>query len=334
MNSLFSSTSGNPAQRFEKTDPRAVLRGITLLAGFLSASTSLADALDDYMALVTGSFDSSAQAERDKRYDNAIWHTAEIWSGEPNLRWTYAENWLEGMPQPYRQRINRYKLEADGSILVDSFALPDAQRYVGAWQDPQRFEDLSPTDLTADIACPARLARTGAQRFEGGTSGQSCRNAYKGAAYLVSRSLADETGVKNWDRGFNALGEQVWGPVAGPYEFKRQGSENCASPVLMLVYGEIHDRQAFGAYVRALAESDLYPSNQGYYRAISPATTTFEGQPPPGRGVVLARFPCLSAAERFWNSPEYQQIKTLRKGAADFEVNVFNELPVPEYLSW
>lgn len=301
-------------------------------------NTALADALDEYLPLVLGSFDSSAQASQDKRYDNAIWHTTEIWAERnpkaTGVRWTYAENWLEGMEQPYRQRITRYELDADGSIVAESFPIPDAERFVGAWQDAKRLDVLSPDDLSGKGICPARLARTGTQRFEGGTDGQACRNKYKGASYMVSRSYTDANGVQNWDRGFDDNGKQVWGPVAGGYRFKRQGSESCNKPVLMLVYGEIFDRPGFGAYIQALGASGLYPEVGGYYRAISPAIDTFEGSPPATRGVVLARFPCLNAAQQFWNSQEYKEIKVLRKDSARFEVNVFDELPVPTYVDW
>jgi uncharacterized protein (DUF1330 family) len=292
-----------------------------------------ADSLSDYLALVVGSFDSSAQASRDDRYDNAIWHTAEIWSDDDAVRWTYTENWLENTDAPYRQRINRYSLTEDGSILAESFPVPDAQKFIGAWNDPDRFDSLTPV-AHIDPLCPARIARTGPQRFEGGTSGQACNNAYRGASYMVSRSVADADGVSNWDRGFNAEGEQVWGPVSGPYRFTRQGENTCSEPVLMLVHGEILDRSKFGAYIQALGSSGLYPKNNGYYRAISPVIDTFEGSPPANRGVVLARFPCLEAARGFWNSDEYQEIKKLRKDSSRFEVTVLRELPIPDYVNW
>ncbi|GAB5415681.1 MAG: hypothetical protein Cons2KO_32840 [Congregibacter sp.] len=310
------------------------LTAIVISLCTLSPSVVTADALDDYLPLVIGSFDSSAQAARDDRYDNAIWHTTEIWNDRDDARYTYSENWLAGMQAPYRQRITRYTVDIDGSIQAESFAIPEAEKYIGAWQEPARLDALTPDALADAGTCPARLAKTGPQRFEGGTDGQRCRNTYKGASYMVSRSLTDAHGVQNWDRGFNASGEQVWGPVSGPYRFTRQGSESCDAPVLMLVHGDIFDRKSFGAYVGALAKSGLYPSVGGYYRAISPAVDVFEGEPPKTRGTVLARFPCLAAAQRFWNSPKYQEIKQLRRDTSRFEVTVFNELPVPDYVSW
>jgi uncharacterized protein (DUF1330 family) len=63
---------------------------------------------------------------------------------------------------------------------------------------------------------------------------------------------------------------------------------------------------------------------------MSPALEVFEGSPPPERGVVIARFPCLEAARQFWYSPEYAEIRKLREGIAEFEVLVLPVPPVPK----
>lgn len=312
----------------------AALGTAMLLAVFPRASMAGSDALERYLSLATGSFDSSVQAARDQRYDHAIWHAVEIWPGDARERWTYSENWINGAETPYRQRITRYTTLDDGSILAQGFVFPGAAAYVGAWREPSRFAELERSLLDAGGSCEARIAHTGESRFEGGTSGQSCRNTYKGAAYMVSHSVVDANGLVNWDRGFDADGRQVWGPRSGGYRFLRTGAAQCAEPVLMLVHGEIRDRARFGAYIKALGESGLYPRNRGYYRAISPALEVFEGKPPPERGIVLARFPCLAAAQAFWNSGEYAEIRKLREGIADFEVTVLRELPVPDYADW
>lgn len=103
----------------------------------------------------------------------------------------------------------------------------------------------------------------------------------------------------------------------------------CDEPVIMLVYGEIYDRAAFERYADALAGSGLYDKYGGYYLAISPILAVFEGDPPPGRGMVAARFPCAERARAFWHDPVYEEIKRLRAGAADFEVTLLRALPVP-----
>jgi uncharacterized protein (DUF1330 family) len=297
----------------------------------IAATAPLAGVLEEFVRLQAGSFTSAVQARNDKRYDVATWHIVEIWprsaAGE---RWLYTESWLEGAPKPYLQRISRVREDGPGALRVTRYTLADADRWVGAWQEPARFAQLDRKQLTELTGCDGVMVRTGPQRFEGGTIGAACVNAYKGARYAVSTTVLGDGEMLNWDRGFSADGSQVWGPTEGGYRFRRVGEEGaCVDPVRMLVYGEIRDRKAFGAYVRAIAESGLYAKNGGGYEAITPALEIFEGVPPPTRGVVIARFPCLAAAKAFWNSPEYAQIRKLREGIADFEVLVLPTPPVP-----
>jgi uncharacterized protein (DUF1330 family) len=193
------------------------------------------------------------------------------------------------------------------------------------------FGNLKPAELAELHGCDAVVTRAGAGRFEGSTSGARCRNSYKGATYAISQSVLTADEMVNWDRGFDASGNLAWGPAAGGYRFRRVGETGaCVQPVRMLVYGEIKDRKAFGAYVRAIAEAGLYAKTGGYYEAMSPALEVFEGSPPPERGVVIARFPCLEAAQRFWHSPEYAEIRKLREGIAEFEVLVLPVPPIPK----
>jgi CpeT protein len=301
--------------------------GLAIACALLPAAR--ADVLDDYVRLQVGSFTSEAQARQDARYDAVTWHIAEIWpDDDPAERWLYTESWMPEAPAPYMQRISRLQLAADGSISARRYMLPEAPRFVGAWREPGKFGGLKASQLTDLPGCDGVITRAGAGRFEGTTVGARCRNSYKGASYALSQSVLTADEMMNWDRGFDANGALVWGPAAGGYRFRRVGEAGaCVQPVRMLVYGEIKDRKAFGAYARALAESGLYPRNGGFYEAMSPALEVFEGAPPPGRGVIIARFPCLEAAQRFWRSDEYAEIRKLREGVAEFEVLV---LPVPQ----
>jgi uncharacterized protein (DUF1330 family) len=235
---------------------------------------------------------------------------------------------------PYMQRISRVVAEADGTLSARRYTIPAAERFVGAWQEPARFAALTPADLEALDGCDLVLVRTGQDRFEGGTVGNRCGNAYKGSSYAVSQATISAAGFTNWDRGFAADGTQTWGPRYGGYRFRRiNAPRGCVDPVRMLVYGDIQDRKAFAAYGRALGQSGLYPKNGGYYEATSPALEVFEGSPPPGRGVIIARFPCLEAARAFWYSPEYAEIRKLREGLATFEVLVLPGAQLPAYLA-
>jgi uncharacterized protein (DUF1330 family) len=310
-----------------------VRRWASLWVALWSAAVAAAPSatLDEYVRLQVGSFTSEAQARQDLRYDAVTWHIAEIWpDGRDDERWLYTESWMPDAPAPYMQRISRLRVEPDGSLVGRRYTLPEAARFVGGWRNPAVFDSLKPAELSELAGCDAVITRAGAGRFEGGTTGKRCSNSYKGAAYAISQSVLTAEEMVNWDRGFSEGGELVWGPAAGGYRFRRAGETGaCLQPVRMLVYGEIADRKAFGAYVRAIAESGLYPKNGGYYEAMSPALEVFEGSPPPGRGVIIARFPCLEAAQRFWRSEEYREIVKLREGIAEFEVLVLPVPPVP-----
>lgn len=309
------------------------MRTLSLLLLFL-AQSSVADVLDDYMALATGTFSTAAQAAADSRYDAVTWHIAEIWADrDPDARWLYSESWMDEAERPYLQRLSRISQNADGSLTAERFRLPDALQFTGAHTDVTRFDALSAEDLDPVDGCDAVLVRAGVDRFEGGTAGRQCPSSYKGASYALSHMTLYADGMVNWDRGFTDSGELAWGPAAGGYRFMRVTSDStCAAPVRMLVFGEIQDRAAFIAYVRAIAESGLYERFGGYYEGITPALDVLEGDPPPTRGVVISRFPCLEAAQAFWGSDEYAEIKPLRAGIAEFEVLVLPTPPLPEWL--
>jgi len=290
------------------------------------------DPLGRYLELRVGTFSSEAQARSDQGFMAVTWHIAERPDDGSGLHWLYLEAWMPEAEGPYLQRLTRHHLESDGTIIAQPFRLADPGAMVGAWEEPER---LSAIDLDALIevqGCELEIVRTGSDRFEGQTRGARCANTHRGAAYAVSQSVLTATGATNWDRGFSADGTQVWGPSSGAYRFRRvaEGIEHCDTPVRMLVFGTIHDRQAFGAYGRALMESGLYPRTGGYWTAISPALEVFEGEPPPGRGVVISHFPCIEAARAFWFDEQYQnEIIPLRRDVSEFEVLVLPTVPRP-----
>lgn len=292
------------------------------------------DPLDAYFELATGSFTSGAQAQRDKRYDDVVWHIAEVpVLRDDATRWAYVEQWETGSDAPYRQRLQSYQLSEDGSIVVRSYRLPEAAAYVEAWKSPDRFAGIDTGALKAADGCDVALARTGERRFEGSTSGQQCKTTWRGAAFVISHSLVTEDKMVNWDRGFASDGTQVWGPMQGGYEFQRLSQAAvCAAPVYMVVYGNIYDRARFGAYARAIGEAGLYPKTQGYYAAITPTLDVFEGEPGESHGMVLVEFPCLQAARDFWYSDDYEAIKPLREGISNFTVTIVPSLPKPDYI--
>lgn len=101
-------------------------------------------------------------------------------------------------------------------------------------------------------------------------------------------------------------------------------------PVLMVVYGPLHDRDRMIAYGKAIADSGLYRKLGGYYVNSPRVAAVFEGSP---TSMIIVRFPCLANAKAFWNAKDYQEkIKPMRlnPSAGDFTVAVYPEIPVRE----
>jgi uncharacterized protein (DUF1330 family) len=108
-------------------------------------------------------------------------------------------------------------------------------------------------------------------------------------------------------------------------------AQTCDKPVLMIVSGPTHDRARMMAYAKAIADSGLYQKLGGYYLNMPRVVATFEGTPPAGHSTLIVRFPCLTNAQAFWNSREYQErIKPLRlnPSAGDYLVTVHEEAPL------
>lgn len=112
-------------------------------------------------------------------------------------------------------------------------------------------------------------------------------------------------------------------------------NEHDPKPVYMLVLADLEDREPMADYARAMQEHQLYEKTEGYYTALGRPVEVFEGEWADHQSMVLARFPSLEHARRFWHSPEYQhQVKPLRAGAGKFRVAVFEELPAPPRIGW
>lgn len=89
----------------------------------------------------------------------------------------------------------------------------------------------------------------------------------------------------------------------------------------MIVLAEIDDLADFMGYATAAAE--LIPKFGGRYLVRGARTAvTLEGDWPEARKVVVSEWPSIEMAHRFWNSPEYAQIRQLRAGKARVSVRL------------
>ncbi len=90
-------------------------------------------------------------------------------------------------------------------------------------------------------------------------------------------------------------------------------------PAYMIVTAKIADREAFiGGYGQAAAK--LVAQFGGRYVLRGPGVSLLEGDFGEGASMVISEWPDRAAAEAFWNSPDYAEVKKLRAGIADCQV--------------
>jgi uncharacterized protein (DUF1330 family) len=89
----------------------------------------------------------------------------------------------------------------------------------------------------------------------------------------------------------------------------------------MIVTADIRDRDAFReGYGKAAGA--LVQQFGGRYLLMGPGATLLEGDFGDGASMVISEWPDKDSALRFWNSPEYAEVKKLREGLADCQVLV------------
>jgi len=85
----------------------------------------------------------------------------------------------------------------------------------------------------------------------------------------------------------------------------------------VIVETDIHDPERYERYKAASPAS--IAAGGGRFVARGGDLTVLEGDWRPSR-VVILEFDDLEAASRWYHSPEYQEVKRLREGAADLRV--------------
>lgn len=179
------------------------------------------EALSALQQAMTGTFTSAAQASADDAYYDITLHMYPIWKDKGY--WLYVEQAVSEMPaKPYRQRI--YQLEqVDRRTFKSSvYTLDNEAEYVGDWQVPASFDDLTAADLQLREGCAVMLTRQQDGTYKGSTVDDRCKSTLRGAAYATSEVMIEEGRIVSWDRGFDEAGKQVWGAEKGGYVFLRE----------------------------------------------------------------------------------------------------------------
>ncbi len=186
-----------------------------------SANSSSNPELDALQRAMTGTFTSAAQAAADEAYYDITLHMYPIWKGKGH--WLYVEQAVSTTPdQPYRQRV--YQLEQVDKRTFKSvvYTLDNEAEYIGNWQVPASFDEMTEADLQLREGCAVILTKQRDGTYRGSTVDDKCKSELRGAAYATSEVTIEEGRIVSWDRGFEASGEQVWGAEKGGYVFLKQ----------------------------------------------------------------------------------------------------------------
>ena len=90
-------------------------------------------------------------------------------------------------------------------------------------------------------------------------------------------------------------------------------------PAYMIVTAKISDRDAFIQGYGAAAGA-LVKKMGGRYVLRGPGAELLEGNFGAGASMVISEWSDKDAAQAFWNSEEYKEVKKLREGIADCQV--------------
>ena len=166
---------------------------------------------------MTGEFGNAAQAEADPSYRRVRLRARRIWPERSPGFWVYTEqSFGGGSEDPYRQRIHHVTAIGENAFRSRAYTLPDPSRPF----DETALETLSVEALVGRPGCDILLVRQG-DSFVGSTNGTECGNILRGASYATSEVRITADTFYTWDRGFDADGVQVWGPIRGGYELRR-----------------------------------------------------------------------------------------------------------------
>lgn len=126
---------------------------------------------------------------------------------------------------PYRIRVLNL-INSGDRIEIENYNLKGEREFYGASRDLQRLSTLTRDRLEKMPGCNMVVEWTG-KSFRGNVEpGKACMVERKGQlTYLDSEFEIDDHRFMSLDRGRNPeTDEQIWGSVAGPFEFVRWAS--------------------------------------------------------------------------------------------------------------
>lgn len=124
------------------------------------------------------------------------------------------------LASPYRQRFLRVAPAADGSgVESGTFKPAKPETLTGLCSRPEAARTVD-FDASRPLECSVILKPTG-KDYVGSTPEGGCPASFRGAVRIANTVVLQPEGMETWDRGFDAVGKQVWGAKEEPYRFRR-----------------------------------------------------------------------------------------------------------------
>ena len=172
---------------------------------------------------LTGSFSSHAQAQADPDFRDVHLLVTRIWANRSDGPWLYVEQAMaDSLQAPYRQRISRVVRVHDGNFETHVYLLPDPGKWIGEGARPDPFVSITPSDLIRREGCEIHLRYRDDGAFEGSTAEGTCPSELAAASTATSEVIIRADLLVSWDRGWNAMREQVWGATKAGYRFVKE----------------------------------------------------------------------------------------------------------------
>ena len=182
----------------------------------------MADSLTRLVRLLSAGFSNQEQAfENPPLYAHILVKfrpLPQLAPGSLLLEQSYAIN----PAAPYRIRVLRAERQ-NGQLIIHNQALANDQRFWGAVDNGELRAQIQSADLRPLEGC-AYVVREEGDGFVGEVEpGCRCMVERKGTTtYLVSRLELTPHGMRTIDTGHDpTTHEQVWGSLAGPFDFER-----------------------------------------------------------------------------------------------------------------
>ncbi len=189
---------------------------------------SLAQQVDAVASRLEGVMDTAAQASANPKAPNVRMTTCRVTLAtgtlppETDSVFLYQEQALaKDLTKPYRKRFLQISSSPySQSVRSRSFKPTSPSTWINFCAKPARDRTIKSGDLGTAV-CSVFLKPSG-DDYIGNTPADGCPANVRGAVRIKNHIVLHVNGMDTWDRGFDAVGKQVWGAQSDSYQFRKR----------------------------------------------------------------------------------------------------------------